>query len=322
MKSIPLTPKEHANENFYAIKDELIADSPNLLGTVQSILGRSIVPIVAQVPEENVLRCLGTGFFVSCTGLLVTAAHIITDPIERRYGNVFKVDDKNWDFGDLKLGVMIPTNPILQTPGFVYRDIQWATFLGKQSDHPLPIAGVDLKLTSDTAICKVSPLAENVPHQPLSIVQSSLRGVGMAVGKTATAVGYAGMQDVELNSEGENVVSGEFKFELHLSLGVIEEHFPDNENTRQVPTPGACFSASMILPAGMSGSPIFDDERIYVHGVVSKGWEDENGPTAFGFGSMLAHSLARPIRHLSNQTLHDLMSSNDHGIPKLSIPGA
>ncbi len=72
----------------------------------------------------------------------------------------------------------------------------------------------------------------------------------------------------------------------------------------------------------MSGSPIFDDERFYVHGVVSKGWEGENGPTNFGFGSMLAHSLALPIKPLNNKTLLDLQSSNDHGILKLSIPDA
>jgi hypothetical protein len=72
----------------------------------------------------------------------------------------------------------------------------------------------------------------------------------------------------------------------------------------------------------MSGSPIFDDERIYVHGVVSKGWEDENGPTDFGFGSMLAHSLALPIKPLGDKALLELQKSNDHGMPKLSVPGA
>ena len=144
----------------------------------------------------------------------------------------------------------------------------------------------------------------------------------MAIGKTATAIGYGEMQDVELTPENDSVASGDFHFGLHLSTGIIQERFPDNEKTRQVPTPGACFSASILLPAGMSGSPIFDDERIYVHGVASKGWEDKNGPIDFGYGSMLAHSLMRPIKPLNNQSLLDLHSSNDHGMANLSVPGA
>jgi len=252
--------------------------------------------------------------------LLVTAAHVITDPIERRYGGIRELDDRTWHLGDLKLGVMIPLNPLFQGGGYIFRDIEWASFLGQRSEHPLPIAGVSLKLTSDTAICKVSPIAEGIPHQPLSIVQSSLIGTGMGVGKAATAIGYAGMRDVELAQESENVVSGEFSFDLHVSTGAILERFPDNLTTRRVSTPGACFSASLKLPAGMSGSPIFDDERIYVHGAVSKGWVDEDGPANLGFGSMLAHSLGLPIKPLNNSTLLDLHKSNDHGFPKLSGP--
>ena len=322
LKSIPLNPHGSEGSNFYRVKDDLVLANPPFAGTVKWALGQSIVPVVAQVRSEAVLRCLGTGFFISCTGLLVTAAHVITDPIERRYGGVRELDDQSWHMGDLKLGVLIPRNPLLQGPGYIFRDVEWAGFLGERSDRPLPISGVNLKLTSDTAICKVSPIAYGVPHQPLSIIQSGLIGNGMAVGKTATAVGHAGMRDVELKQEKEGFVSGEFRFDLHVSTGAVLEHFPDNLVTRQVPTPGACFSASLKLPAGMSGSPIFDDERIYVHGVVSKGWEDENGPTDFGFGSMLAHSLALPIKPLSNRTLLELQKSNDHGMPKLSIPDA
>jgi hypothetical protein len=322
VKSIPLNAHGSDGSNFCRLKDDLVLANPPFVGTVKWALGQSIVPVVAHVQSESILRCLGTGFFISCTGLLVTAAHVITDPIERRYGGVRELDNQSWHMGDLKLGVLIPRNPLFQGPGYIFRDIEWAVFLAERSDRPLPIPGVDLKLTSDTAICKVSRIAEGVPHQPLSIIQSGLIGNGMAVGKTATAVGYAGMQDVELTQETEGLVSGDFRFDLHVSTGTVLEHFPDNLVTRQVPTPGACFSASLKLPAGMSGSPIFDDERIYVHGVVSKGWEDENGPTDFGFGSMLAQSLALPIKPLNNRTLLELQKSDDHGMPKLSIHDA
>jgi len=45
----------------------------------------------------------------------------------------------------------------------------------------------------------------------------------------------------------------------------------------------------------MSGSPIFDDEMVYVHGVVSKVWVDQHGMEPYGFGSMLSHSVRLPI---------------------------
>jgi hypothetical protein len=320
MKGIPLRPCDGDGEGFFTIQDDLVAGQPAFLGTIKFVLGQSIVPVVAQVQGERVLRCLGTGFFISCSGLLITAAHVITDPIERQYGGVKELDDLTWHAGDLKLGVMIPLNPLLQADGYIFRDIEWAVFLGARTEHPLPIAGVNLKLTSDTAICKVSPIAEGIPHQPLTIVQSGLIGKGMAVGKTAIAVGYGQMQNVELAPESDRVISGDFFFDLHASTGVILERFPDNLTERHVPTPGACFSAALQLPAGMSGSPIFDDEGIYVHGVVSKGWVDESGLAKLGFGSMLAHSLGLPIKPLGNKSLLELHKADDHGFPKLSGP--
>ena len=320
LKSIPLRPRAGDGEGFFPIEEDVVVGQPAFLGTIKFVLGQSIVPIVAHVPGERVLRCLGTGFFISCSGLLVTAAHVITDPIERQYGAVKELDNQTWHVGDLKLGVMIPLNPLLQGDGYVFRDIEWATFLGERTEHPLPIAGVNLKLTSDTAICKVSPIAEGIPHQPLTIVQSGLIGTGMAVGKTAIAIGYGEMQYVELARESERVMSGNFFFDLHASTGVILERFPDNLTERHVPTPGACFSAALQLPAGMSGSPIFDDEGIYVHGVVSRGWVDDSGLARFGYGSMLAHSLGLPIKPLGNKTLLELHKSHDHGFPEISVP--
>jgi len=322
LKSIPLRPRDGGQENgFFLVEDDLVVVQPAFVGTISSLLGQSIVPIVAHVPCEHVLRCLGTGFFISCSGLLVTAAHVITDPIERQYGSVKELDNRTWSPGNLTLGIMLPLNPIFQGSGYLFREIEWATFLAERAEHPLPIAGVNLKLTSDTAICKVSPLAEGVPHQPLAIVQPGLVGTGMAAGKTATAIGYGGMREVELQQESDRVISGDFCFDLHASTGLILERFPDNGAKRHVPAPGACFSAALQLPAGMSGSPIFDDEGIYVHGVVSKGWMDASGPVRFGYGSMLAPSFGLPIEPMRNKTLRELHSAEEHGFPKFSGPG-
>src|SRR5690606_6164544 len=150
--------------------------------------------------------------------------------------------------------------------------------------------GIELKLNADSAICKVQQLAPDIPHQPLAIVQNGLAGTGIAVGKTATAIGYAGMQNIPLDPSNNDRMIEKPEFDLHVSTGKIIEHIPDNAISKSATSPGPCFSASMKFPPGMSGSPIFDDERIYVHGVVSKGWEGSDGLEALGYGSMLAPS--------------------------------
>jgi len=303
--------------DFYRIADELVVWQPSSFGPTSYFLGQSIVPVVAQIHGEDVLRCIGTGFFVSCSGLLITAAHVVSDPIERQYGGIMETNDLVWQARELTLGVMIPLNPMTHGKTYVLREIEWASFLAKKADSPLPIKGVDLKLTSDTAICKVALLAPDVPHQPLTIVQPGIVGAGMSVGKTATAIGYGAMCDVNLEATAPNEIAGDFPFDLYASTGRILERFPDNATTKEVPTPGACFSASLQLPGGMSGSPIFDHEGIYVHGVVSRGWVDADGISNLGFGSMLAHSMHIPIRPLGNKTLIQLHSESEHGFAKL-----
>lgn len=148
-----------------------------------------------------------------------------------------------------------------------------------------------------------------------------MAGVGMQIGKRASAVGYGELADIDLQATGPKTFSGEFPFQIHASRGHILERFPDNSAKREVKTPGACFSASLRLPGGMSGSPIFDDEGIYVHGVVSSGLVDENGATDLGYGSMLSHSLHIPIRSLEGRTLAELLQGNEHGFPKLQGSG-
>lgn len=113
MASVPLKPKSAVDPDFYAIENDMFVAQPNVIGTIHSVLAQSIVPIVAHVQGETHLRCLGTGFFISCTGLLITAAHVITDPIDRQYGNTRELDEQTWHFGrELKLGVMLPVSPL------------------------------------------------------------------------------------------------------------------------------------------------------------------------------------------------------------------
>ena len=55
-----------------------------------------------------------------------------------------------------------------------------------------------------------------------------------------------------------------------------------------------------------SGGPIFDKEGAYVHGVVSKGWENEAWPENFSFGSMLRPSMGIPIAKMGGKSLEEM----------------
>jgi hypothetical protein len=291
------------------------------IGTTQSFLGQSVVPIVANVHGENSLRCVGTGFFVSCTGLLITAAHVITDPIERDYGDAIEQDDITWIMRKLNFGVLVPTHPMFQQRGFAFYPFEWGMFLAEKRPHPIPFHGMDLKLNSDIAICKVPARPDGRAHQPLTVVQAGIRGTSLVVGGSVGAIGYPGMVDVDLMQTKHGGIVGEGHFVLHASTGQITEWLPDNLATKTVSTPGPCFSFDAKIPGGMSGGPIFDREGIYVHGVVSKGLDGAFGPENLSFGSMLAGSMGLPIARMNGASLLKLQSDGNEGMPILRGPG-
>lgn len=319
MCSVDLNPEVEGQTEFYKVQNSLIQSQPNINGPMSAILGRSIVPIVARDFESGFLRAIGTGFFISCSGLLLTAAHVVTDPIERSYGDVKEVEEKIYVSEKLELGVMLPLNPYNEGEGFLFVKIEWAAFMANKTESPLPFAGVDLKLQIDLAICKVTELNSNFPFQPLALVQPGLKGIGMQVDKEAFALGYGNMNDVAFE-DGKS--TADFNFDLHVSKGKITHRFPNNIKDKSASTPGPCFQTNGIYPGGMSGSPIFDEEGIYVHGVVSKGVEGENGPEPLGFGSMIYPALNVPIKGRNGKTLLELMEDGEDGMARVSIPDA
>jgi hypothetical protein len=303
------------------VKDGIHLAGQASFGPISYYLGQSIVPIVALSNDMSWMKCIGTGFFVSCSGLLVTAAHVVSDPIESDYAASREVSSSTWQSDAVTLGVMVPSNPIMEASGYVFRHIEWATFLAEKANSPLPFRRSHFKLNADIAICKVHQPDTRVPYQPLALIQQGIRGFGVAVGKNATAIGYGEMQDhIQLNLNGRQVRC-DLPFQLNISTGVVLEHFADNAISRASPSPGPCFSASLPLPPGMSGSPIFDHEGIYVHGVASMGLSDSGGPTDHGYGSMLAHAIQLPISALEESSLADIMRARTDGMIIMQGPG-
>lgn len=322
MKGIPLLPSSaESDETFYKVDNDLIALGHNFAGTIYSTLGRSIVPIVARVDGDNELHCLGTGFFISCSGLLLTAAHIFNEPISRNH-KLGIVSDELISFGNITFGVMVRLNPIFEHDGFIFKEIEWAGLFSDVSESPFPMQDPEIKLNADTAICKVKPLPSEIPFQPLAILPKGIAGIGMNVGKRVTSIGYGSLSNLGMTDHEESIEITADNFSFHCSTGEVLERFPDNGVSRTVSAPGPCFSASLKLPGGMSGSPIFDDEGVYAYGVVSKGLQSEHGLEAFGYGSLIEPSLHIPIKPLGGASVYELMDEGKHGIPNLRMAGA
>jgi hypothetical protein len=69
-----------------------------------------------------------------------------------------------------------------------------------------------------------------------------------------------------------------------------------------------------MLAHGFEPSPARDKEGAYVHGVVSKGWENEDGPENFSFGAMLRPSMGIPIARMGGKCLDEMQRGQTEGI--------
>lgn len=306
--------KKSGSDNFFAVQNDLAMKQGMGLppGTIRSVMGESIVPVVANFRDETKLHCIGTGFFISCSGLLITAAHVITDPIERKYGGISEIDERSWKTSDMNLGILVAANPLFYGRRYVFYPIEWSGFLAEKVPHPIPfVTQSSLKLQTDVAICKVRPRPNGGAHQPLTIIQPSIKGTSLKIGANVDALGYPNMPET-VDLDGDGTVQA--PFDMHVSTGKLIEWVPDSFANPTMPAPGPCFTFNAKIPAGMSGGPIFDREGIYVHGVVSMGSDTEAGHEAFSYGSMMAPSLNIPIAPLNGATPLELHAGRSEGM--------
>ena len=133
LKGIDLKPRDGSKKDYFQIKDEinLMTQRPGHImenffatfGGSEFLVRQSIVPIIAWNDGDDEIRCIGTGFFISASGLLMTAAHVLRDPVDEKYANVKQVGERAYKFDEsLRYGVLIPTNPAMRTaPSEVFK---------------------------------------------------------------------------------------------------------------------------------------------------------------------------------------------------------
>jgi hypothetical protein len=329
IKGIDLKPREGFQPDYFRIKDEMVmlTDRPGpvsedfftTFGLTEFIVRHSIVPIVAWADGDRGMRCIGTGFFVSASGLLMTAAHVVRDPIDDQYGKYSQIGDKAFKFDQsLHMGVLLPANPAmknappdlfnvpdeLRSADSIIAPIEWAEHWGREVVGPLFHLKPEYKLDLDIAVCKVRHNRIGHAYQPLNIGQHHLK-----VGDRAVAIGYAEMQDIQF---GE--LSG-YQPALIVSVGSVTNIYPDNITKKEATTPGPCFEFDAKIPGKMSGAPILVGSGIITKGIVSRSWQEEKRAS----GGLIAPMMHLPLAN--GKSLLRLVQEGNEGMAQIMGDG-
>ncbi|MDR6663496.1 hypothetical protein J2W51_006090 [Tardiphaga robiniae] len=325
IKGIDLKPREGFEPDYFRIKDEMVmlTDRPDPVGSdffatfglTEFIVRQSIVPIVAWNDGDRGMRCIGTGFFISASGLLMTAAHVVRDPIDDQYGKYSQLSENAFRFDQsLHMGVLLPANPAMKNaPPQVFNvpdelrsaeafiaPIEWAEHWGREVVGPLFHMKPEYKLDLDIAVCKVRENQIGNSYQPLNIGQHHLK-----VGDRAVAIGYAEMKNIQFGELAE------YQPALVVSVGSVTNIYPDNITRKETTTPGPCFEFDAKIPGKMSGAPILVGSGIITKGVVSRSWQDEKRAS----GGLISPMMGLPLANGKN--LLRLLQDGSEGMAQI-----
>jgi hypothetical protein len=320
MKGLDLIPQAAPDPAFFKFESqiELLTNSPggnvhdffSSFGPTDFLMKQSILPVVAWVDGENFIRCIGTASVISCSGYLMTATHVLLDPVDRKYGNVVRKGNTLLFPNGLNMGVFIPFNPAYGAHGFRFFAFQQSWCWGQWKESPLLHEDDRFQYLTDVAICKIAEMPDGVAHQPLHLSLNSF-----SVGEKAYALGYALMDDIAIGNRNGQLSIGNFVQDIYVSVGEVMNIFPDNHVRQDVPTPGPCFDFKAKIPGKMSGGPILGAEGSVVRGVVSRSFSGET----HSFGAMLGPAMHLPLG--DNMTLKILMESGSEGIAQVQGQG-
>lgn len=304
---------------------QVLTDSPNcslldampMFGTAEFLMQQSIVPVVSWLEGDHSIRCIGSASIISCSGYILTAAHVIMDPLESGYGAMYHQGQVKFQH-NLNFGVMIP----IWKPGygitlhkaFLFFPFEKMWHWGSWKASPLFHEKDRWDYLTDIAICKISELPSGRAHQPL---QMSL--FPFVRGEEAYAMGYAESPDMKLDPNDGGIADRNFRFDLSVSVGSIIGTFPQNHLEREVSVPGPCFDFDARIPGKMSGGPIFGARGSVIRGVISRSFSGE----AHAYGSMLGPAMDLRLDEpgVANRTLRSLLKSGSEGMAQVHGDG-
>ncbi|KAF0227099.1 MAG: hypothetical protein FD175_2861 [Beijerinckiaceae bacterium] len=277
-------------------------------GSTEFLLRQSILPVVSWRHGDEVIRCVGTASVISCTGYLLTAAHVLMDPFEQKNG-VIKKEGKTTFCDDFEFGVLIPYQRE-GSRGILVCPFEKLWIWGHWEQSPLLNQNDRFNYTTDIAVCKIPPLPLNAAYQPFAMSLNAF-----VKDEAAYAIGYAEMDDIPISYKNGQLVIAEFNAHLFVSIGEVMQVFSDNHLLRDVPTPGPCFDFCARIPGKMSGAPIFGARGAVIRGVVSRSFSGES----HAYGAMLGPGMNMPLDepNLPSKSLYSLMIEGNEGIAQL-----
>jgi hypothetical protein len=311
---------ERGSADYFAFESELelmtsrpsqnIVELMASVGPTDFLLKQSIVPVVAWRERDRYIRCIGTASVISCTGYLLTAAHVLMDPFESGYGGGTRVGSQLTFPDDLHFGVFIPIGPLSGVRGFRFFPFEKYWLWGSWREMPLLHQNDRFDFLTDLAICKILPMPEGAAHQPLSMSLNAF-----VSSEAAYALGYAEMDDIPIEYGTRGIAIQDFKMELVVSIGEVMRVLPRNHLDCEVPTPGPCFDFRAKIPGKMSGAPVFGAEGAVIRGVVSRSFSGER----HAFGVMLGPAMHLPLDEpdISGRTLKTMMDAGLEGITQV-----
>lgn len=319
IKSLKLQPAQASDTQFFVVEGdvELMTTTPSKnmhemlasFGTTDFLMKQSIVPVVAWMDGDRFIRAVGTASVISCSGYVLTAAHVLMDPFDRGYGAHRRGDQIEFA-ENLNIGVFIPANPAYGTRGLRYFPFEKLWFWGGWKESPLVHEQDRFEYSTDIAICKIPEMPHGAAHQPLSLSLNPFTR-----GEPAYSLGYAEMDDIPIEYRNGRMQISDFKMDLYASIGDAMRVFEYNSLNKDVPAPGPCFEFSARIPGKMSGAPIFGGEGVVVRGVVSRSFSGER----HAFGAMLgpAMQLRLDEPQVNGRTLQTLMELGTEGIAQV-----
>jgi hypothetical protein len=322
LQGLDLKPRDGFSKDYFKIQDEmnLLTQRPGLVfdnlfatfGMTEYLVRQSIVPVVAWNDGDAEAMSIGTGFFISASGLLLTAAHVLRDPVDGNYSTLTQVGKDVHKFDDkLRFGIMLPANPAMKNAPFNVPQpmreakwfmcpFEWMQHWGHEEHNPVPGQPSRFVLDLDVAVCKVGQHRLIGPYQPLNIGLHNLK-----IGDRAVAIGYAEMKNIQFNNLDD------YQPELVVSVGTVTAVHPDNMTEKKNTTPGPNFEFNAKIPGKMSGCPILVGDGVLTKGVVSRSWQDDNHAS----GCLIAPMMGLPL--MSGKSLLQLQREGKDGIAQI-----
>lgn len=198
-----------------------------------SKLRYAVFPIF--IERDSKFHFLASGFFISITGIFITASHAINDFISS-------------DFKPPKYKLHIAE--LLPEEKYRYRQITFATYL------------------SNSDICV------GVSSAPIDEKGRIITNSNVVLGSKTLDIGsdiftYA-YPDTQISSDKElTVIDAKPKF----YKGIIKDYFPHGRDRVLLPSP--CYQSNIAIHSGASGGPVFCATSGVVIGLNSSSYENE-----------------------------------------------